>query len=91
MEVRRANLDNRELRERGNELRRQNRKLKVQLEQRSIDEREIRAQELREFKEGILAQFNDQLNGYRRQTEMEKKALAEEYEKELVQSKESPR
>jgi hypothetical protein len=90
MEVRRANLDNRELRERGNELRQQNRKLKVQLEQKST-EREIRAQELREFKEGILAQFNDQLNGYRRQTEMEKKALAEEYEKELVQSKESPR
>jgi len=84
-------LDNRELRERGNDLRRQNRKLKVQLEQRSIDEREIRAQELREFKAGILAQFDDQLDGYRRQTEMEKKALAEEYEKELVQSKESPR
>lgn len=91
MEVRRANLDNRELRERGNELRRQNRKLKVQLEQKSTDEREIRAQELREFKAGILAQFDDQLHGYRRQTEMEKKALAKEYEKELVQLKESPR
>jgi hypothetical protein len=91
MEVRRVNLDNRELRERGNELRRQNRKLKVQLEQKSTDEQEIRARELREFKAGILAQLDDQLDGYRRQTEMEKKALAEEYEKELVQSKESPR
>jgi hypothetical protein len=91
MEVRRVNLDNRELRERGNELRRQNRKLKVQREQKSTDEQEIRARELREFKAGILAQLDDQLDGYRRQTEMEKKALAEEYEKELVQSKESPR
>ena len=90
MEVRRANSDNRELRERGNELRRQNRKLKVQLEQKST-EQEIRAQEFREFKAGILAQFDDQLNGYQRQTEMEKKALVKEYEKELVQSKESPR
>jgi hypothetical protein len=83
-------MENRDMRERENDLRRQNRKLKAQLEQKSASERDMRDRELSEFKAGISAQFNSQWNEYRGRIEVEKKALVEECEKELVQLKVSP-
>jgi hypothetical protein len=86
-EVRKANLENRELRERELEMRRLNRTLKRQLDQTMANEQEMRARELSQLKEAITAQFNGQFSEYRRQIEGDRTVLADEYTTKLKVSR----
>jgi DNA anti-recombination protein RmuC len=76
-ELRALQSDNRDFRERETEFRRQNRKLKAQIEQ----EKQEHAHDIAKFKASITA-LGTQLEGYRAQMETDRKGMGEKFAQE---------